>query len=165
VPSTEHAEFRKWVRFYLDSCQKYRHAVLGSGSLDLFLAKLREKRQTEAQVSQAGRVIRLLTNVIAHRPLGKENRTVAFPSRGPSSTAHRLRPRQGVRRLQWYMRHAAPDGVAIGHARDHLSQLAVYLRSSAHSALVAKVKLMPANGIPHGYIALISPTPLPCLNG
>lgn len=45
--------YQKWLRFYLDFCHKYGHNPRMQVSLDAFLKKLREKRQTSAQRKQA----------------------------------------------------------------------------------------------------------------
>ena len=37
---------RKWLRYYLDFCKKYRHPYADSASLFLFLEKLKEKKQS-----------------------------------------------------------------------------------------------------------------------
>jgi hypothetical protein len=53
VPAGQRTDDRKWVRFYLDFCQKYGHPPRAMTSLDPFLAKLESKRQAPAQRAQA----------------------------------------------------------------------------------------------------------------
>ena len=53
VPPTVHFYYRKWLRFYLDFCFKYRHERFKKESLSYFIDKLKSKRQTEHQRNQA----------------------------------------------------------------------------------------------------------------
>ena len=43
------ADYRKWLRFYLDFCGKYDHRATSTSSVPLFMAKLAEKNQSEAR--------------------------------------------------------------------------------------------------------------------
>jgi len=43
VPTGLHPLYKKWLRFYLDYCQKYRFSETERKSLDHFLRKLQEK--------------------------------------------------------------------------------------------------------------------------
>jgi hypothetical protein len=52
LPSAQHNYYKKWLRYYLDFCVKYRLKDTSSNSLAQFLSKLREKKQTEPQVKQ-----------------------------------------------------------------------------------------------------------------
>jgi len=47
-----HRSFKKWLRYYLDFCEKYQFPAARKESLPEFLGKLREKRQTRAQQEQ-----------------------------------------------------------------------------------------------------------------
>lgn len=47
VPSAQHAYYRKWLRYYLDFCDKYRMEATSSKSQAQFLDKLREKKQAD----------------------------------------------------------------------------------------------------------------------
>ena len=57
VPSIQHNFYKKWLRYYLDFCAKYRLPDFSSKSLTQFLTKLREKKQTEAQIKQAAHAV------------------------------------------------------------------------------------------------------------
>ena len=59
VPSSLHNGYQKWLRFYLDYCAKYRFPEGGSKSLTQFFGKLREKKQTDGQIRQAGHAVTL----------------------------------------------------------------------------------------------------------
>lgn len=47
LTKAEQSIYQKWLRFYLDFCTKYQHDVSFTGSLDAFLKKLTEKRQSK----------------------------------------------------------------------------------------------------------------------
>jgi integron integrase len=53
VPLPVHFHYRKWLRYYLDFCLKYRYEILKKESLPYFLKKLKDKNQTEQQQKQA----------------------------------------------------------------------------------------------------------------
>jgi hypothetical protein len=73
VPASLHADFRKWVRFYLDFCEKYGHPPRSSDSLAPFLAKLGQKNQGEDRISQAGQAVSLLYNLVKRDPESKRD--------------------------------------------------------------------------------------------
>jgi integron integrase len=60
TPPAERAAWLKWVRYYLDFCQKYGLSPRAEESLSPFLAKLTEKRQDASQREQAARAVQLL---------------------------------------------------------------------------------------------------------
>lgn len=59
VPRQLWWQYKKWLRYYLDFCQKYNFPAAHFSSLEPFLCKLREKNQTIAQQEQAACAIRL----------------------------------------------------------------------------------------------------------
>lgn len=54
-----HAEYHKWLRYYLDFCAKYVVADDQSERMRLFLQKLREKKQGEPQRRRAAHAVSL----------------------------------------------------------------------------------------------------------
>ena len=64
IPQNALASHLKWLRYYLDFCQKYRFPETHRGSLAHFLNKLQEKRQTTAQQQEASRAIMLYYELI-----------------------------------------------------------------------------------------------------
>jgi hypothetical protein len=54
IPFAHHNYYKKWLRYYLDFCAKYNLPDDSSKSLPQFLGKMREKKQTEEQIKQAG---------------------------------------------------------------------------------------------------------------
>ena len=53
ILKNHHADYRKWLRYYLDFCNKYHHNNLKKESLPHFIEKLRSKKQTIPQQRQA----------------------------------------------------------------------------------------------------------------
>ncbi|MCP4341119.1 MAG: hypothetical protein GY799_20090 [Desulfobulbaceae bacterium] len=53
ITTKEQYACQKWLRFYLDFCAKYQHEALSPNSLNAFLVKLTEKKQSEPQRHQA----------------------------------------------------------------------------------------------------------------
>jgi hypothetical protein len=59
IPVGLHSYYLKWLRYYLDYCSKYHLPETSSKSLQQFLQKLLEKKQTEEQRGQAGHAVLL----------------------------------------------------------------------------------------------------------
>jgi hypothetical protein len=59
VAPDHYKHFRKWLRYYLDFCQKYQHPYADENSLLLFLDKLQQKNQPADQCVQAQKAVRL----------------------------------------------------------------------------------------------------------
>ena len=57
VPEKYRPYYRKWLRFYLDFCEKYNYPQRNKSSKSLFLKKLSEKQQPEAYQRQASHAI------------------------------------------------------------------------------------------------------------
>lgn len=57
IPPKAQYPYPKWLRYYLDFCNKYQHDGLSPDSLDVFLKKLTEKRQSSQQKEQAQRAV------------------------------------------------------------------------------------------------------------
>ena len=79
VPSGEKADYRKWLRYYLDFCHKYGHAYAARESLPPFLEKLASKRQGDAQRGQAGQAVGLYHRMLAESAAGEQ------PGRGAAA--------------------------------------------------------------------------------
>ncbi len=60
VPERNRPDFQKWVRYYLDFCEKYGHPPRHNSSLPAFLTKLEAKGQTALQRDQARNAVDLL---------------------------------------------------------------------------------------------------------
>jgi len=59
VPASRQAEYKKWLRYFLDFEAKYRPPDTRSEQVRLFIQKLREKKQTPEQQKQAAHAISL----------------------------------------------------------------------------------------------------------
>jgi predicted phosphoadenosine phosphosulfate sulfurtransferase len=53
VPAVSQGHYLKWLRYYLDFFSKYGHPDLSSKSIQPFLRKLGDKKQTRDQLKQA----------------------------------------------------------------------------------------------------------------
>jgi hypothetical protein len=59
VPASRHADYRKWLRYYLDFRSKYTLPYSRSEHVRLFIEKLRKKNQTPEQQKQAAHALSL----------------------------------------------------------------------------------------------------------
>jgi integron integrase len=64
VPPNEIPDYLKWLRFYLDYCEKYVHPAASHDSLRRFTTKLEEKNQRNQQTEQARKAILLFYQLI-----------------------------------------------------------------------------------------------------
>jgi integron integrase len=59
IPKASHFHYQKWLRYYLDFCNKYQFSPANKQSLSRFTSKLAEKRQTQEQQRQAAHAVSL----------------------------------------------------------------------------------------------------------
>jgi hypothetical protein len=64
VPTRLHGVYKKWLRYYLDFCQKYHSPAAYKHSLPQFIQKLQEKKQTKAQQEQAATAIKVYYQIL-----------------------------------------------------------------------------------------------------
>ena len=64
-PPTIVPNYRKWLRYYLDFCQKYDFEPSDSNSLPHFIDILRQKRQSDVLRKQAFHTVTLYHEMIA----------------------------------------------------------------------------------------------------
>ena len=64
IPEGYHANYLKWLRYYLDFCHKYGFNESNPQSLPDFIVKLNDKKQTAAQQKQADSAIRFYYELI-----------------------------------------------------------------------------------------------------
>jgi len=64
LATSEMPLYLKWLRFYLDFCEKYSHPASSYDSLPLFKSKLLKKNQTPLQAEQAEKAIKLFYQLI-----------------------------------------------------------------------------------------------------
>lgn len=53
IPFVSHGYYKKWLRYYLDYCYKYKYYYTKTTSLPNYINKLKEKKQTGTQQKQA----------------------------------------------------------------------------------------------------------------
>ncbi len=81
VPQKFHNHYLKWLRYYLDFCQRYRFSESNSESLPDFIQKLKEKGQTNIQQKQANEAIHIYYELIRAKPIDD---TGELPERQPN---------------------------------------------------------------------------------
>ncbi|NVM23057.1 MAG: hypothetical protein HWN68_14900 [Desulfobacterales bacterium] len=64
IPQRFHNHYLKWLRYYLDFCQRYRFSESNSQGLPNFIRKLKEKRQTDVQQKQANEAMHIYYELI-----------------------------------------------------------------------------------------------------
>jgi len=97
-----HGVYTKWLRYYLDFCQKYSSPPSQGQSLPQFIQKLQEKKQTKAQQEQVATAIRLYYEILpAKSPSNAERlvqrssplRYAGFPEKERFSISERISAR------------------------------------------------------------------------
>ena len=63
VPERSRFLYKKWLRYYLDFCHKYRFEPLKRENLSSFLNKLKDKKQNEDQQKQAAHAISIIYEI------------------------------------------------------------------------------------------------------
>jgi HPt (histidine-containing phosphotransfer) domain-containing protein len=64
VPNELRNYYKKWLRYYLDFCQKYKQPISTKESLQQFIKKLQEKNQTLWQQKQASDAVSLYFDLL-----------------------------------------------------------------------------------------------------
>lgn len=82
ISSALHNPYRKWLRYYLDFCRKYRFPPRQEKSLSPFIRKLQEKQQPKEQQEQAAEAIKLYYDIL--REMGKLGKVPSLQPSGPS---------------------------------------------------------------------------------
>ena len=91
IPDNAHGLFKKRLRYYLDFfCQKYRLSEPERWTLDQFLRKLEEKRQTKAQQQEASHAIALYFELINTTSSAEELRSLLMVIFTGKMPAHSL---------------------------------------------------------------------------
>jgi len=68
IPKSEHDDFRKRLRYYLDFCQKYHFPESNPESLPHFIKTLQEKHQSATQQKQAALALSLSYAIVRSDP-------------------------------------------------------------------------------------------------
>ncbi len=61
---SRHADFKKWLRYFLDFCNKYSLPDSKSEQVSLFIEKLRKKNQSPEQQKQAAHALSLYFEIL-----------------------------------------------------------------------------------------------------
>ena len=81
IPQHSHNTYLKWLRFYLDFCNKYHHAAVHRSALPLFIKKLHEKNQTSSQQKQAGHAINIYYAMVNKDPIHGKLKQAVIPTK------------------------------------------------------------------------------------
>jgi hypothetical protein len=106
IPKETHGLYRKWLRYYLDFCDKYDFPDAQRESLPPFLPKLEEKKQTKEQLEQAAH-----TTAVYYQMPDDKAPTEKFPGH-PKSSPKGDTPFRGAKslsRASW-QKEPAPAG-------------------------------------------------------
>ncbi len=71
IPENEHRHYVKWLRYYLDFCNKYKFNPSNVGSISPFIEKLDSKKQSAFQKQQAQKALKIYFELLDRRQ--KEN--------------------------------------------------------------------------------------------
>jgi len=108
VSARERPAYRKWIRYYLDFCEKYGHPPRLAGSLGPFLEKLAAKKQTGRQREEAARAVELLLAECGGA--GGRVREEEPGERGPAEDARAGEPAPG-RGASWEREYRELEGM------------------------------------------------------
>jgi len=160
IPQHSHNAYLKWLRFYLDFCNKYHHDPALRSSLPLFIRKLHEKNQTSRQQKQACHAINVYYGMLNDSIAGKlKQEAIQYKETGqkPPMT---LTPEKAAweqvytdlnaaikvrhyspktyksyagwaRKLQYFTHHLAPEKLAGRDVKAFLTHLAVNKKVAA----------------------------------
>ena len=78
IVPTQRADYKKWLRYFLDFCAKYPVPAARPEQVRLFMEKLREKKQTTVQQKQAAHAVSLYFEILRQ---GKTPGTAFYPER------------------------------------------------------------------------------------
>lgn len=67
VPTNQHGLYFKWLKYYLDFCEKHNFDPYNLQTIPNFLKKLQEKRQSTGQQKQAKDTIHIFLNLYTHK--------------------------------------------------------------------------------------------------
>ncbi len=158
IPLHAHGIYNKWLRYYLDFCKKYRHAYPNPESLELFISKLNQKKQTASQQSQARHAVGIYYAGMTQRSAlntprehGQEKKSPYSAAKSPSPWATAMDSLQNeikVRhyspktlkayslwagKLRFFTNSKPPKTLTIDDVKAFLTDLAVEKKVSASS--------------------------------
>ena len=113
IPKRDQFNYRKWLRYYLDFCFKYKYDSLNSKSCGFFIEKLKEKRQNDKQQKQAFHAISLyyelgLTDSDKAALLKDKNQNFSIKKEKPKITGANWVPAYDRLKAEISVRHYSP---------------------------------------------------------
>jgi integron integrase len=81
IPRSDRNHYLKWLRYYLDFCNKYGFAASDTRSLSSFIRKLEEKNQTALQREQAGKAVHVYYELVGWGPDVESSRPAGSPQK------------------------------------------------------------------------------------
>ena len=119
VAPIQRADYKKWLRYFLDFCTKYPVPEVRPDQVRLFIDKLREKRQTLVQQNQAAHAVSLFFEMQRKR----ETQVADFNT----DTTRSFIPEP----LQVREKNKPPKSLSSKDVKEYLTYLAVQCRVSA----------------------------------
>lgn len=148
VPPNLQAFYLKWLRYYLDFCEKYHFAHELGTSLRHFLVKLETKKQTPAQQRQAGHAVSLYYELLQSQApieVARSPQRTMTSGDSPGASRHSLEPSSRIEPLPKVPGRSLQPG--IERPRSFVpSQRALNLRQGVawgeeYASLAAEIKL------------------------
>ena len=160
IPLKIRFHYEKWLRYYLDFCQKYHYDRSKRETIQHFIEKLKEKRQSEQQQKQALHAISLYQEILSNERAkikAKKSKTKAYSTKkrhlrktgadwtsiysdlGNEIKLRHYSPktlaayRGWARQLQGFTRSKDPKNLSQRDVKDFLTHLAVERKVSASS--------------------------------
>ena len=147
ISDVEQRQYLKWLRYYLDFCDKYKHSPVNTDSADAFMLKLNEKNQTFRQQRQASKSVIVYRDIIKSHNRVEHGVISGFNNDKKNTNENkwdavfdRLREEIRIRnysnktystyanwigRFEHFLNSKAPDDVAMTDVKAFLNYLAV----------------------------------------
>jgi len=140
TPVNVHGAYKKWLRYYLDYCQKYQKPPEQEKSLPLFIAKLQEKRQTADQIKQACASVEMYYDIL--KKTGGDFRATVPAAVGPAKNIalnHPAAPNRSIAQAE------GDDHVSYGNRQAAPPANVTVRDPQAHYGFPAKTPIGPPN--------------------
>ena len=88
IPANQQVYDKKWLRYFLDFCHKYRLPARDLGSLSPFMDKLKEKRQSHMQQKQAAHAVSLYHHLVKAKDSKQNDSPARYDPTHPQDKAN-----------------------------------------------------------------------------